>query len=766
MQHDDCKDYAETNPVRKLNNFEDVITTCNEVSSRSSQSENSKRFIINDTSVSNNFRKASSSFSNHFCHADSSMARPTSSNSYYNSQTGTSIVHISSNSLVSSTLRENSNYIERQWAILKEKMLPATKGKPSSSDNNKGVTVPEHVEERYEVDFSFIDDPNGNELDNSYPKYSDSTKSNNMTSHITSGLHGNGTINDNSSSYEPKFLDNHILDCSVPSCISMQALTEDKSPNKSGSDVTSSSDLKRFIKLNDMSKHSFNEKSKNDRNMVHSVICDINRSLVTSKPSLLVPSYKDEFLYNANPLYLKKNKEPIHEHACSTYRDAQAQKCPDVNKMNTVSSHEGTPGSAMNVDYSCPNEATKDADHEIQKTSEESKSKKYQEMLNRKQKKTQKKLEESISSNEVPDYKGNIPLDEIINFINKDVKVSSHTKSGKSSKKHKKRISKKDSLEGDMPKNPTQQREIELLNDDFQRVIESSCGKKSIELSDLSNCESQEVKPSKNCSEECDPTLQSTVSEDEPKHVSTSRDSLGDCDQFSVVRKKKKLKKTVCTNGLIKSVSKDSCLPVIAPSGDKSSFEICSKSKKNEANMYVKGNIHVAEQNIPKSKNRPPIKNHIEEKVLLLSQTKLINVEPKKISQNMAQLPEQVTPNLSELSNCWHVHRNAESSAAVIAETFIQNRESQDIIPRPSIPDRSEFPATEFSSKPFIADTNFKADEEPPKPRLFVTPLAKKPESLSKPKSVFNLKHAQAFMNSTYQEVIKSKGYILYNHSN
>lgn len=765
MQHDDCKDYAEANPVRKLNNLEDVITTCNEVSSRSSQSENAKRFIINDTSVSNNFRKASSSFGNRFCHADSSMAHSASSNSYYNSQTGTSIVHISSNSLVSSTLRENSNYIERQWAILKEKMLPATKSKPSSSDNDKGVTVPEHVEERYEVDFSFIDDPNGNELDNSYSKYSDSCKSNNMTSHVTSiGLHGNGTINDNSSSCEPKFSDNHMPDGSVPSCISMQALTEDKSPNKSGSDVTSSSDLKRFIKLNDMSKHSYNEKSKNDRNMVHSVICDINRSLVTSKPSLLVPSYKDEFLYNANPLYLKRNKEPTHERACSTYRDAQTQKCPDVNKMNTVSSHEGTLGSAMNVDYSCPSEVAKDADHEVQKSSEESKSKKYQEMLNRKQKKTQKKLEESISSNEVPDYKGNIPLDEIINFINKDVKVSSHTKSGKSSKKHKKRISKKDSLEGDLPKNPTQQREIELLND-FQRVIESSCGKKSIELSDLCN-QSQEVKPSKNCSEECDLALQSTVSEDEPKPVSTSRDSFGDCDQFSVVRKKKKLKKTVCSNGLGKSVSKNSCMPGLASSGDKSPFVLCSKSKKNEANMYVKGNIHVAEQNIPKSKSRPSIKNHVEEKDSLPSQTKLINVEPKKISQNMAELPEQVTPKLSELSNCWHIQRNVKSSAVVIAETFLRNCESQDIVPCLSAPDRSEFPATGCSSKPFIADTNFKADEEPTKPRVCVMPLAKKSESLSKPKSAFNLKHAQAFMNSTYQEVIKSKGYILYNHSN
>ena len=342
MQHDDCKDYAETNPVTRLNNLEDVNITCDEVSPRSSESEIAKRFIINDTPVSNNFRKGSSSFSSRFCHADLSMAQPASSNSYYNSQTGTSIVHISSNSLVSSTLRENSNYIERQWAILKEKMLPATKCKPISSDNSKGITVSEHVEERYEVDFSFIDDPNGNELDNNYAKYPDSCKSNKMTDHITIGLHGNGSVNDSSSGCESKFSDNHSLDGSAPTSISMQAYaTEDKSPNKSGSAVASSSDLKSFIKLNDMSKHSFNEKSKNDCNMVHSVICDINRSLVTSKPSLLVPSYKDEFLYNANPLYLKRNKESTHEHACSTYRDSRTQKCPDVNKITTVSSHEG-----------------------------------------------------------------------------------------------------------------------------------------------------------------------------------------------------------------------------------------------------------------------------------------------------------------------------------------------------------------------------------------------------------------------------------------
>ena len=396
----------------------------------------------------------------------------------------------------------------------------------------------------------------------------------------------------------------------------------------------------------------------------------------------------------------------------------------------------------MNVDCSCPSEAAKDADHEVQKSSEESKSKKYQEMLYRKKKK-QKKMEENITSNQVPDYKGNIPLEEIINFINEDVKVSSLTKSAKSSKKHKKKISKKDSLDGDLPTNPIQQKKIELLNDDFQKVIESSYEKKSMDLNNLCDSEIQEVKPSKNCSGECDTILHSTVLE-EPKHVSTSKDSFGDCDQFSVVKKKKKLKKTVCSNGLEKSVSGDSCLPGIVFFGDKSSFEMCSKSKKNEANMYVKGNIHVCEQNIPKSKNRPSIKNHIEERESLLSSKKLINIEPKKMSQNLAELPEQVNPKLSELSNFKPIHRKSESSATTITRTFIKNCGSQDIIPCLPIPDRSEFPATE----PIVA-MNFKGDEETPKPKVFVTPHTKKPESLSKPKSAFNLKHAQALMNSS-----------------
>ncbi|ESO10240.1 hypothetical protein HELRODRAFT_168128 [Helobdella robusta] len=429
------------------------------------------------------------------------LSQTTSSHSYFNTQTGTSIVHVTSpNRSASQTFRENSIYIERQWEMLKGKMMHSNKIDPKHFMRNND----NYDEQKYDLDFKFIDESSTNEVD-------DAEHKNSLFNRSTSNLHSDSNTNKplclrsspaavgitSSVSFDgflhnsvhqktkhgklngqlvPNSMDHSLItDCKKSSCSSQGLLgvstksiisfkntlsfcntgivSSTSSPVSSASFFSAATGANRISNEKPLFIRSFKEEFLSGTNLTQQSLLlahEGNKASISSLPILVSPKYANLCFTEAKKSTLAaenvSNKEALEcvsrETVCTSLITAPLQSADVYSSSSTTTENKNTTAQDQSETHDTENVVSTSSSPSSKVADSVLKSIKYQEMLSRKTLKKKQKKELVLTAEKVPDYKGDASLDDIINFINNEGKTVNNQERVKVTKKSKKKVNK------------------------------------------------------------------------------------------------------------------------------------------------------------------------------------------------------------------------------------------------------------------------------------------------------------------------------------